>query len=519
MKRLYRVLVILLTLLHTHTATAARNLWVYCPTNLLVDDNVDKLDKLWHRASAAGYSHVLISDSKFVQLGNLGSNEKHYRTNITRTKKLADDCHLTLIPAVFPIGYSNDLLSHDPNLAEGVPVRDTPFVVKDGVATVQADPAVSLAKIGFHDDAVHIDGNTATVAPTDGNARFTFALKLPTFRCYHVSVQVKTAGFHGDARIMALAKSGTLNFDTSGFKPDQDWTTVDSVFDTLDQTQVTLYFGVWGGGKGSLQWRDWKIEEAGLVNVLRRTGTPCVVAGYTEGKDYDRIADPELGTRPWMGEYTVWHRPPVIHTHNIPSGTVLKVSWYYPPIISGEQVSACPSDPKTIELLATEAREMKGAFGSPGYMMSHDEIRCINWDQSCDARHLDAGAELADNLRTCTKLLGDSDKYVWSDMFDPYHNAHDHYYLVHGDLKNSWLGLDKSVTVVNWNFEHRDQSLKFFADRGNKQVIAGYYDGDINDVKKWIASADKVTGVTGIMYTTWANRYDDLEAFAKACRQ
>jgi hypothetical protein len=513
----FRIWAAVIALLIAVRAPAAqpRELWLYCPTNLLVDANIDKLDKLWHRAAAAGYSHVLLSDSKFSRLGALGSNTAHYMANIERTKRLARDNHLTLIPAVFPIGYSNDLLSRDPNLAEGLPVRDTPFVVRNNVATVDADPAVSLSKIGFKDDVVHVAGTTATMDPTDGNARMTFKLKLPKFRCYHVSVQVKTAGFHGDAKIMALAPTGPLNFDTTGFPADQDWTTVDSVFDTLDQTDVTLYFGVWGGLKGSLQWRNWKIVEAGLVNVLRRAGTPCTVAGRVEGRGYDRIEDSRLGD----GDYTVWHEPPVIRTHGIADGTVLKVSWFYPPIISGEQVGICLSDPKTIALLTEQARLMKAAFGPPGYMMNHDEIRCMNWDEACESRHLDAGAELAENLRTCTHLLGDSDKYVWSDMFDPFHNARDHFYLVRGDLKNSWAGLDPSVTVVNWNFEHRDESLKFFADRGNKQIIAGYYDGDVDQIKQWIASADKVPGVTGIMYTTWAHHYEDLEAFAKLCRE
>jgi len=50
------------------------------------------------------------------------------------------------------------------------------------------------------------------------------------------------------------------------------------------------------------------------------------------------------------------------------------------------------------------------------------------------------------------------------------------------------------VVIVNWNYGKRDESLKFFADRGHKQVIAGYYDGS-QDTKKWLESAGKVEGV------------------------
>jgi hypothetical protein len=104
-------------------------------------------------------------------------------------------------------------------------------------------------------------------------------------------------------------------------------------------------------------------------------------------------------------------------------------------------------------------------------------------------------------------------------MFDPYHNAVEGpYYLVNGPWTGSWEGLDKDVTIVNWNYGRRDESLKFFADRGHKQIIAGYYDGS-QDTRKWLESADKVKGVEGIMYTTWQNDFDHLEEFAKSCRR
>jgi hypothetical protein len=167
-------------------------------------------------------------------------------------------------------------------------------------------------------------------------------------------------------------------------------------------------------------------------------------------------------------------------------------------------------------LLADQARRMKAAWNAPGYMMHHDEVRTLNWDASCQ-QHPDAGSILAANASMCSKLLEGSRVYVWSDMFDPHHNAVTDYYLVNGDLAGSWEGLEPKVVVVNWNFDKRDESLKFFAERGHSQVIAGYYDGDVAQIKQWLTSAEKVPGVVGIMYTTWRHNYDDLEAFAKAC--
>ena len=124
---------------------------------------------------------------------------------------------------------------------------------------------------------------------------------------------------------------------------------------------------------------------------------------------------------------------------------------------------------------------------------------------------------LAENVRQCRELLKGQRAYVWNDMFDPFHNAVEGpYYLVNGPWTGSWEGLAKDVVIVNWNYGKRDQSLKFFADRGHKQVIAGYYDGG-QDTRKWLESADKVLGVVGIMYTTWRHDYSQMEAFAKEC--
>ena len=141
------------------------------------------------------------------------------------------------------------------------------------------------------------------------------------------SVSVRTRDHTGTPEIKALAGGRSLQYQNLGVQRSQEWKEHHVVFNSLDNQQVTLYVGVWGDASGSLEWKDWKIEEAGLTNVLRRPGTPCVVAGYTEGKDYERIADPQLGNSPWPGEYQSWHEPPVIKTKGLPDGTRLRVSW------------------------------------------------------------------------------------------------------------------------------------------------------------------------------------------------
>ena len=230
------------------------------------------------------------------------------------------------------------------------------------------------------------------------------------------------------------------------------------------------------------------------------------------------MIDKRLGNTPWKGEYEAWHEPPAIKVKGMADGTQLRVSWYHPAIIYDGQVSACMGDEKMYELLADEAKRVRSAFGSTGYMMSHDELRTANWDEACRKLNLDAGPLLARNIHRCTKLLDGATDYTWSDMLDPFHNAHCDYYLVRGDFKNAWEGLDPKVVIMNWNFGKREQSLRFFADRGHTQIIAGYYDGPVADIHKWLDAAKGVKGVIGVMYTTWRNDYSQIEAFAKAVK-
>ena len=54
----------------------------------------------------------------------------------------------------------------------------------------------------------------------------------------------------------------------------QDWKKIEVVFNSLDQTEVNLYVGFWGEGKGTLWIDDLELEELSLVNVLQAQGVP-----------------------------------------------------------------------------------------------------------------------------------------------------------------------------------------------------------------------------------------------------
>jgi hypothetical protein len=480
------------------------------------------------RAKPLGFTHFMLADPKFSRIGEM---DARYYNHIKRIKEVASELGIQIVPAIFPVGYSNSLLWHDPNLAEGLPVRDALFVVSNSVAQIVADPPVALPPLserrrwGFIDENLQPDdGGLRVTDPKGANARAMVRVAVSPFRQYHLSVRIKTREFRGQPEIKVLADGNrSLTFTSLGAKATQDWRTHDITFNSLEQKNVAVYFGAWGASSGSLWLSDPKIEEAGPVNILRREGCPLVVriAGGRElkvGEDFEPLRDSRMGNQPWPGEYEVWHDAPSLRT-KLPDGTRLRVSYFHPHIVYEGQVCACASEPKFEQLLQREAREVHEAWSASAYMMSHDEWRVLGRDESCRKRGLDAGAIVADNARKCVGWLREVNPsgriLVWSDMFDPHHNAVENYYLVRGDLRGAWEGLDKGVTIVNWNFGKRGESLKFFSERGHQQVLAGYYDAGPEQIGQWLEATRGVSGVVGVMYTTWQRNFNDLEAFAK----
>jgi hypothetical protein len=510
--------------------------WIYLQTNLLVPEQVAFTESLLERGAKAGYDHLCIADSKFSRLAQM---DRRYFDHVRKVRDTAARLHMEIVPCVFPVGYSNDILSQDPNLAEGLSVKDAPFLVKNGEARAVTEAPTQLRNGSFSDTAkkngwnvldesVRLeDGAVHMKDPGGKNSRITQNLQLHPFRVFHLSMRVKSLSFGAMPEAKLLVNGRQLNYAYLGAKQTQEWTTHHVVFNSLENESAMLYLGAWGATGGELWFDDITLEEAGLVNVLRREGCPVVVKTedgkiLNEGKDYERVSDPKMGRVPYAGSFDVWHEPPAIRTQ-LPDGTKLRVSFHHPMLIYDEQMCACPSEPRFNELLADQAKRVAAAWEPRSFMMSHDEWRVMNWCDACQKRNLDAGAMAAQNVRDCTGFLKVTSPaariLVWNDMFDPHHNARNHYYLVRGDLTGSWEGLSKDVIIMNWNLGKLHDSLQFFSQRGHKQIIAGYYDAPVGRLKDHLAAAKDVPGVIGVMYTTWKKKYEDLEAFARIADQ
>jgi hypothetical protein len=279
---------------------------------------------------------------------------EHYFRNAEQFKKTCDELKLEIIPAVMSFGYSDGILAHDPNLVEGLPCRNLPLRIKNGVA--------------------ELDSDNPNLVPGDFEKR------------------------KGDAFL--------------------GWSFQDE--------------------PGSGTFADEEAKHGGKT-ALRIENPP--------GKEGNRRVSKVLKVHPW----TQYH--------------------------------------------------------------------ASVWSEQDAKAKLTAGQLLAENVKHCVQIVRKVNPQarlcIWSDMFDPHHNAVDNFYLVNGNLAGSWEGLPKDMTIINWNSGKAKESLPFFASRGHSQVLAGYYDSDPKNIVRWL-TAGEGQKVDGAMYTTWQSNFSDLEKFAEA---
>ncbi|HET6883513.1 MAG TPA: hypothetical protein VFI31_25400 [Pirellulales bacterium] len=559
-KSLLIVVIVLWTaVLRPNLAHAGERLplrWLHLMTNLQVTENVDKNIELLRRAKKAGYNGVLLADYKLNVLDRVPD---FYFANARRFKVAADELGIEIIPAIAPFGYSEGILAHDPNLAEGLPARDVPLNVVGDHAEIDSQLGDALpgggfeehrgdtvtgwdfqdepGKMSFVDTNVRHSGRSslrfdepAKNNPGSGNARVSKLVKVHPWGQYHASIWIKTQGFNSahEVHMFALTGSGRkLSHSNLGVKPDQDWTEHHIVFNSLDNSEVRFYVGAWSGRQGKLWLDDAKLQETAFVNLLRRPGCPLKIVGadgtvYDEGKDFTELRDERMGTTPWPGSFDVYHEPPrlvVAAGSRIKPGDKLWASYYHAVTIYDNQVPCSLAEPRVFEILKEQVERVENLFHPGTYMLSHDEIRVANWTEDELRPGRSAGELLAENVRRCVSVVRGVNPQArlcfWSDMFDPHHNAVKDFYLVNGDLAGSWEGLPKDAIIVNWNSAKPRKSLPFFSKRGHRQVLAGFYDGRADSIRDWLAAGEGLPGIDGAMYTTWQHNFGELEAFAK----
>ena len=529
-------------------AYTSRFVWVF-GWGLNSDKDVAAITEVLDSAGRHGMNGAVLS----AGLDTLCRQPADYFRRLKLVQQACESNHLDLIPAIFSVGYGGCYLAHDRNLAEGLPVTDAPFLTKDGDARLVPNPSVTLAnggfenhpenklpvydfydqpgEIGFIDTEVKHGGLASlrlerfTNNP-HGHGRIMQTVKVEPHRCYRLSLWVKTSNLRpaNAFRMMVLGNNRDLAPRQFNLPTTTDWRKISMLFNSLECDKVQVYAGMWEGKAGAVWLDDWTLEEVGPVNVLRRPGTPVFVKSedgtttFVEGKDYAPLVDPNFS--PWRDT------DPAIPLKLLPGGAIqsgqrLRVSWYHSLLIHDSQVTVCMAEPKLYEIADHEAKLLAEQVHPRRVLLNMDEVRLGGTCAVC------RGHDMAELIGQCVarqadaihRYLPQAEVMVWSDMFDPNHNAHPKYYLVNGDYTGSWRHVPKNIVMAVWGGEPRPKSLRFFSDEGFRTLVACYYDADnLNDVRAWLDAARGVPGVTGFMYTPWERKYSLLPDFADLIR-
>jgi hypothetical protein len=539
--------------------------WIQVGVNFADSSSVDNMIAVMQTAKLQGCTHVTFRDSRF---GFIEMLPQSYIDNCARARVAAQTLGLTLVPGVFPFGYSGGYLVHDTNLAAGLPVKDAPFKVSGGHASADPTAIPTIANAGFDTisggipagwdvpaalagnvkaDTVTKHGGAASLCeynlgslPPDsnGNCIVTQTVTVKPYQYYLFKVWCKTSAFSADEFRLFIRSHGGKRDHCYTSLPvgyTQDWTLCQVTFNTLDTTEISIGFGAETCYSGTIWWDDISIQPAGLANVLRTGTKPFKVTSldkrttYVEGRDFKTVRDPFVGPID-VGDgsvmpmaYDIWHPGPTIELtpkSRIMEGQTLLVSFYHPHVVYYDQVSISLEDPAVFDIMDRQMRKMHQVWNASAYFMAYDEIRVGGWEVQPHGAHLTPGQLLARNVQVATaiahKYAPRARLYTWSDMFDPYHNADPFptggYYLCRTGWDGSWRGLAPAVGVVNWI--GLPQSMQWFGRRGHQQVMAGYYDGDpASNVAMWVNAAHGVPHVDAMMYTTWGNNFGQLATF------
>ena len=325
-----------------------------------------------------------------------------------------------------------------------------------------------------------------------------------------------------------------LNYQTPAFKESKEWRVFDMTFDSLEFSQVTLRLVRAKGEKsGGPTCRSSRANSSTSFAAREpRCKSPASTAKRFTRKAsiFPASAIRFLGRDPAPGVYTIWHTYPratVLPGGRLHIGDKVLASYYVTEIIHDSQVMCSLSDPKTLELVQWQIQQMHKTHG-PGRLRhglrraAHARLRSSGAGQNdhgpasgpeCPAGHADDSARsprqahrrLVRPLRSFPQRQAGSQTLLSRQRPGP--------------LVRRLQGLSKDIIILNWHgFDDGDRiaSLKFFSDRGNPQILSGYYDHDPAAIKPWLSEAAHIPGVQGVMYTTWKSDYKDLQKYRDA---
>ena len=288
--------------------------WVF-GWSLNRDSDVEDIRQIADTAAAHGLNGLVLS----ANLDMLDLLDQDYFRRLSEVKNICDSLDLEIIPAVFSVGYGGGILSHNRNMAEGLPVRDAKFVVSGSAASLVADPPVGVTngtfesyRNGIFDGFSYLNQAVGTVLvdthefhqggasleinfSSQGGSSYSGlkqSVRVAPFRNYRLKFWYKANNLNptGGFRVQVQGDQGrTLTFLDGGLTVDKTWRELVLGFNSWSDEKIWVSFGLSGAANARIWIDDMSLEEAGLINVLRRPGTPldgeeCSFGGALSGR-------------------------------------------------------------------------------------------------------------------------------------------------------------------------------------------------------------------------------------------
>jgi len=527
------------------------NHWVFAGSSCQDEGDDTEQIAIMDAALAAGYTGVFFAFSwwAFIEQWSEASLAR-----MTAIREHAREIGMTFVlgcmnPSNYTDNYYTDGESAEV-IAEGMPATEMRFIVQ-GDGSIVPDPN----DLDIRFNAVVPAGNTNIAV---GDSPWYVGVLDPTEHTYvHVSFRVKASVDYDDSTIRVTTigwrtvdgvEYPTYTFQNYQQSVNADWTEINLTFNTQESEKIYFYISPSTSATvGSIDFDTLVFAPAGIMNVLRRDNTPFIMTSedglttYTEGVDFENAED--INIRTAMPYGSIWHTP-VPEMNKVGSALstddVVLCSYYHIGFYRGAW-RPCYSDTVYRARLSTIMTELRNQWDPDEYSIMADEIRLSGWDPACTSLGTQ-GQQLADFIASIFNIiqLSDPSKTVstWSDSFDPYHNARavGAWYMNPGSFYGSWLGLDASMKIINWNRQKQvvdeddnldagglprwERAIQFFRGIGHRQILAGFYDSlDTDFEEEWVAYAQPYN-YDGAMYSTFLPKdYTQLVAYLNAVRK
>ena len=510
--------------------------WVYVSRNLSKPGHVQEVAEIVKTAKSVDLNGMLFACG--VERWHKWPAEKKAR--LAEIKRICDAAGVEIIPIIWSVGYGG----YDPAYAAALPCTNVPFTVKGGKAVFAGGGVGEFANAGFDEPTKRPNAapgwlwtdkpGTVSFIDTDvkasgtaslrfenygdnahGHGRACHQLKVSPGGRYRVSCMMKTDGVKPVSGVLLQVygmDGASVVGKHANLAATQDWTHVECTFNAGDKSDFRVYAGrrIWVD--------EFKVEDMGCAPPLQREGLSFDVRDARTGAKLRAGVDYELPPQATWNRK--WNSFRILPGSAVREGAELVADYWTAAVVASSQRPCCMSAPALYE----SAAAVKEALNPRKWFLSMDEIRAGGTCPLCQARALDMAHQLGECLTRQREIIKsvrpDAQIYVWSDMLDPAHNAHDNYYACKGTFAGSWDLIPKDLVISCWYGKKHDISMPFFAERGFRTQAAAYYDADdLDNCRAWLETCKRTPGCTGIMYTSWRNKYKLLAPFGELVRK